>query len=211
MTTTMTSVPASSGLLRIRRLAAGAALGALGALLVGAALMAVPRRGLDGNALVGGLVLLGPAALAAVSLLDMFTVPGLHQTLHRHGPVLVAVATGCALAGDLLGVIGRLTQLAAVVSQGQQRPDAQTLVLDLLQTTFNAGGFVLVAISFTAFGVLLIRGRSRRLGAVAVAAGVLTGLGQLPGLQVLFYLANVFFLAWYITLGVTFRRTEASS
>ena len=93
MTTTMTSVPATSGLLRIRRLAAGAALGALGALLVGGALMAVPRRGLDGNALVGGLVLLGPAALAAVSLLDMFTVPGLHQTLHRHGPVLVAVAT----------------------------------------------------------------------------------------------------------------------
>ena len=68
-----------------------------------------------------------------------------------------------------------------------------------------------MAISFTAFGVLFIRNRSRRLGAVAVAAGVLTGLGQLPGLQVLFYLANVFFLAWYITLGVTFRRTEASS
>ena len=139
MTTTMTSVPATSGLLRIRRLAAGAALGALGALLV--------------------------------------------------GPVIVAVATKCALAGDLLGVIGRLTQLAAVVSQGQQRPDVQTLVLDLLQATFNAGGFVLVAISFTAFGVLFIRNRSRRLGAVA----------------------NVFFLAWYITLGVTFRRTEASS
>ncbi len=136
----------------------------------------------------------------------MFTVPALHLTLARRGPALVLIATGCALIGDLLGVVGRLTQRAAVSRRLGGRPDVGFDVLDLLQQTLNTAGFCLVAVSFTCFGVLFRRAGSRALGAAAMLAGVLTGIGQIPPLQPAFYLANLAFIAWYAGLIVTFRR-----
>lgn len=115
------------------------------------------------------------------------------------------VATGTALTGDLLGVVGRLTQLAAVTSESLGGREDQAETLQLLQTTLNTGGFVLVAVSFTTFGVLFARADRRRLGLVAILAGTLTAAGQLPNLQVLFYLANLAFVAWYAALIATFR------
>lgn len=206
------SAPATEVGWPARRLGSWAALGALAALLLGGSLMAVAAAPRPPGVTAGlGLALLhgGPAALAALSVLDMFTVPALHQTLRRHGPVLILVATGCALIGDLLGVTGRLTQLSAVAGAAQGWPAPQSMVLDLLQTTLNIAGFLLVSVSFSAFGVLFVRCGARVLGAVAVAAGVLTAAGQLPGLAPLFYLANAAFLAWYAALFLSFRRPEA--
>ncbi|MEI2731337.1 MAG: hypothetical protein V9G08_04915 [Dermatophilaceae bacterium] len=194
-----------------RRLAATAAVGALVALLAGGSLMAIPRPGpAQGSGWPGALALLGPAALAAISCLDMFTVPALHRSLRLTGPTLVLVATGCALVGDLLGVTGRLAQLTSVLADLRGLPGGAVLSMDLLQVTLNTAGFLLISVSFAAFGVLFVRAGSPRLGGVAVAAGVLTAVGQLPGLQVLFYVANAAFLAWYAALAVTFGRAEVA-
>jgi uncharacterized membrane protein YccC len=82
-------------------------------------------------------------------------------------------------------------------------------VLELLQHTINTGGFVLVAVSFTVFGILFVRRGSRVLGVIAIVAGVCTMVGQLPSLEPVFYLANVAFIAWYISLARLFHARRA--
>lgn len=189
-----------------RTLAAVAALGALAALIVGGTLMSTPPpEALAPGTWPATAAWLGPTLLAALSIFDMFTVPALHQTLSRFGPVAILVATGCALTGDLLGVVGRLTQATgARVALGGDFEAGESL-LELLQETLNTAGFALVAVSFTAFGILLLRSGSKALGVIAVIAGVCTALGQVPPLQPVFYVANVAFLAWYVGLFLLFR------
>jgi hypothetical protein len=191
-----------------RAVAFVAAVGALVALLLGGSLLSVrPSTSVAGNAWLTAAIGAGAAALAALSVLDMFTVPALHLTLSRIGPRLIVLSTGCALTGDLLGLVGRLTQLAAQVSA--LRDSSAAPVLELLQHTINTGGFVLVAVSFTVFGILFVRRGSRVLGVIAIVAGVCTMVGQLPSLEPVFYLANVAFIAWYISLARLFHARRA--
>lgn len=196
----------------VRNVAVLASGGALLALVIGGTLMALTTSGpasgpTSAGSWMSSLAWLGPAALAAISMFDIFTVPALHQTLGRHGPAAIVVATGCAVLGDLLGVVGRLTQVSVLLSQQRGWPDAGSRLLDLLQETLNTAGFLLVAVSFTIFGVLFGRIGARVLGVVAVVAGVATAVGQVPPLQPVFYLANVAFLAWYVGLIRAFRRS----
>jgi hypothetical protein len=196
------------------RLGGTAAVLALLALLAGGTAMAVV--GAPGTAQVLEAIgrnpwphLVGGAALALVSLLDMFTVPALHRVLLSNGPSLVTVATGTALVGDLLGVLGRLAQTASVVAASIPDPSgaiSALSVLDVLDATLNTAGFLLVSVSFACFGLLMRRGFSRVLGTVALGAGVCTFTGQFPGLAPLFYLANLGFLWWYLGLAVRFLR-----
>lgn len=198
----------------VRKLGRRAAAAALVALLVGGVAMSLTSGGGSSSgaavATAGRLALIGPVALATISLFDLFTVPALHQTLRSYGTALLLVATGCAGVGDLLGVAGRLAQEAAVVTALDGRTDG-TAALDTLERCLNSGGFALVAVSFTSFGILFWRSRERALAIVAIATGALTGGGQLPGLEILFYLANAGYLAWYVGLVVRFRPTRPAS
>ena len=49
------------------------------------------------------------------------------------------------------------------------------------------------------------RSGERALALIAIATGIATGAGQVPGLEMLFYLANAGFLTWYVGLIVRFR------
>lgn len=191
----------------VRALGRRAAAAALVALLVGGVAMSFTAGGGSSSeaavATAGRLAQIGPVALAAISLFDLFTVPALHQTLRTYGTALLLVATGCAGLGDVLGMTGRLTQEAAVASA--LGGDAFSAALDTLERCLNTGGFALVAVSFTCFGILFRRAGERALAIIAIATGVLTGGGQVPGLEMLFYLANAGFLTWYVALVVRFR------
>lgn len=79
-------------------------------------------------------------------------------------------------------------------------------MLAIVEQTLNTAGFALVSVSFACFGFAML-GFSRRLGWVGLSAGVCTALGQVPGLEVAFSLANLAFVAWYVGLAVTLRRT----
>jgi hypothetical protein len=202
---------------------------ALAALLVGGVTMALTSR--PGTAVASILVAIAdnpwPFAVAGVgltlvSLFDIFTIPALHLALGRYGRVLVTVATLTAVLGDLLGIVGRLAQTAvvplglqgggpagAVNSSGNGRLLGAAEALNVLDTTVNTAGFVLVSVSFTCFGLLLLRGFSRPLGCVAIVAGLFTLLGQIPALAPLFLVANVAYIAWYVGLARRFRRAGA--
>jgi hypothetical protein len=197
--------------------AAAAALLALTALMIGAAAMSVTTRA--GKSAADALAAIstnpwpfvaGGAGLVLVSLFDIFTIPGLHAALGRHGRVLILLASATAVIGDLLGIVGRLAQTALVPlglqTGGGQAPNtlAAAQALNVLDTTINTAGFLLVSVSFTCFGVLMLRGFSRPIGWVAIVAGVFTLLGQIPALAQLFIVANVAYLAWYIAIGRRF-------
>ena len=201
------------------QVAAAAAFLALAALMVGGAGMALSSR--PGTSTAGVLAaiganpwpfLAGGVALVLVSLFDILTIPGLHAALGRHGRVLVLLASATAIIGDILGVIGRLAQ-TALVPVGLQSASADGTdllaaghVLDVLDTTVNTAGFLLVSVSFTCFGLLMLRGFSRPIGWIAIVAGVFTLLGQIPTLTPLFMVANVAYIAWYIGVGRRFWR-----
>jgi hypothetical protein len=157
--------------------------------------------------------LAGGIGLVLVSLFDLFTIPALHATLGRHGRVLIVLASAAAIIGDLLGVIGRLAQTALVPIglQATAGPAGTELlaaghVLGVLDTTLNTAGFVLVSVSFTCFGLLMLRGFSRPIGWIAIVAGVFTLLGQIPLLAPLFMVANAAYIAWYVGIGRRFWR-----
>ena len=195
----------------IRTTGAWAALAALIALLTGGTSLAMLGASAASSAAATSaspfFALLGAAVLAAISLFDMFTVPALHATLRSRGPALILVATGLALVGDMLCIVGRLTQYAAAGSAiSGLSPDVSS-ALDLLEHTVNTDGFLIVSVSFASFGVLFWRYGVRWLGLIAIATGVLTGLGQVPALGVLFMGANAGFIAWYVGLFLHFRRT----
>jgi hypothetical protein len=86
-------------------------------------------------------------------------------------------------------------QTADLASDGQL---ASRQVLVVLDTTFSTAGFVLVSVSFTCFGLLMLRGFSGLIGWIAIVAGVFTLLGQIPSLTPLFMVANVAYIAWYV-------------
>lgn len=79
-------------------------------------------------------------------------------------------------------------------------------MLDVLDTTINTAGFLLVSVSFTCFGILMLRGFSRPIGWIAIVAGLFTLLGQIPMLAPLFMVANVAYIAWYVGIGRRFWR-----
>jgi hypothetical protein len=201
------------------RVAATAAFLALAALMVGATGMALTSRAGTSTAVllaaIGAnpwLFLAGGVGLVLVSLFDLLTIPGLHAALGRHGQVLVTLASAAAIIGDLLGIIGRLAQTALVPLGLQTASTAGTdilaagHVLGVLDTTINTAGFLLVSVSFTCFGLLMLRGFSRPIGWIAIVAGVFTLLGQLPTLTPLFMVANAAYIAWYVAVGCRFWR-----
>jgi hypothetical protein len=196
--------------------AAYAAFLALAALLVGGVAMALTTKA--GTSTAGVLAairanpwpfLTGGVGLALISLFDLFTIPGLHAALGRQGRILILLASATAIVGDLLGVIGRLAQTALVPLGLQTAPGPELLaaghVLGVLDLTINTAGFVLISVSFTCFGLLMLRGFSRALGWIAIVAGLFTLLGQVPTLAPLFMVANVAYIAWYVGLGRRFR------
>lgn len=147
--------------------------------------------------------LYGVAAAAALLALAALMVGGVAMAL--------TAQTGTSTA-DLLGIIGRLAA-TALVPAGLQNPNAvgtEVLaaghVLGVLDTTFNTAGFVLVSVSFTCFGLLMLRGFSRPIGWIAIVAGGFTLLGQIPTLASLFMVANVAYIAWYVGIGRRFWR-----
>jgi hypothetical protein len=201
------------------RVAATAAVLALAALMVGGVAMALTAQAGTSTADVLAAIgtnpwpfLAGGVGLALVSLFDILTIPGLHAALGRHGRVLILLASATAVIGDLLGAIGRLAQ-TALVSVGLQNGKAAGTdvlaagdVLAVLDTTLNTAGFVLVSVSFTCFGLLMLRGFSRPIGWIAIVAGVFTLLGQIPTLAPLFMVANAAYVAWYVGIGRRFWR-----
>ncbi len=153
-----------------------------------------------------GLFWCAALALALVSLFDLFTIPALHLRLHLGAPALVLVATATAAVGDLLGVLGRLVQGAEVPAALGSPAGADLLAI--VEQTLNTAGFALVSVSFTCFGFAMLRGSSRWLGWVGLVAGACTAVGQVPGFEGAFALANVAFIAWYVGLAMTLRRTS---
>ena len=97
--------------------------------------------------------------------------------------MLIVLASVAAIIGDILGIIGRLAQTALVPVGLQTAAGTEMLsaerVLDVLDTTINTAGFVLVSVSFTCFGILMLPGFSRPIGWIAIVAGVFTLLGQI--------------------------------
>jgi len=197
--------------------AANAAFLALAALMVGGTAMGLTARAGTSTADVLAAIstnpwpfLAGGAGLVLVSLFDIFTIPGLHAALGHHGRVLIVLASAAAVIGDLLGIVCRLAQ-TALVPLGLQSGNgtgsdvlAAGQVLGVLDTTINTAGFLLVSVSFTCFGLLMLRGFSRPIGWVAIVAGVFTLLGQIPTLAPLFMVANVAYIAWYVGIGRRF-------
>jgi Domain of unknown function (DUF4386) len=157
--------------------------------------------------------LAGGVGLVMVSLFDIFTIPGLHAALGRYGRVLILLASAAAILGDILGIIGRLAQTALVPLglQGGIGSGTDLLaagqVLGVLDSTINTAGFLLVSVSFTCFGILMLRGFSRPIGWIAIVAGVFTFLGQIPALAPAFMVANIAYIAWYVGIGRRFWRT----
>lgn len=151
----------------------------------------------------------GSVAILLVSLLDMFTVPGLVAALWKDSRALTGMAAISAVVGDLLGVTGGLIQ-AALISMSQAPTSAgsapvQTVLL--LEGTFTTAGFLLVGVSFLLFGASILRGTfGKWLGWVAIAAGLFSILGQIPALAMLFMLASLAYLLWYIGLAARFSR-----
>jgi len=202
------------------RVAATAAFLALAALMVGGVAMGLTSHAGTSTADMLAAIaanpwpfLAGGVGLALVSVFDILTIPGLHAALGRYGRVMILLATTTAVIGDLLGVIGRLAQ-TALVPVGLQSFDAAGTellaaghVLNVLDTTINTAGFLLVSVSFTCFGLLMLRGFSRPIGWIAIVAGVFTLLGQIPALAPLFTVANAAYIAWYVGIGRRFWRS----
>jgi hypothetical protein len=218
MSAATTATPAANDR-ALYQLAAAAAFLALTALMVGGVAMALTSRAGTSTTDVLTAIgtnpwpfLAGGVGLVLVSLFDIFTIPGLHAALGRHGRVLIVLASITAVIGDLLGIIGRLAQTALVPlgAQTTSGSGAELLaagnVLNVLDTTINTAGFLLVSVSFTCFGLLMLRGFSRPIGWVAIVAGVFTLLGQIPFLAPLFMVANVAYIAWYVGIGRRFWR-----
>jgi Domain of unknown function (DUF4386) len=199
------------------RVAAVTAFLALAALMVGGVAMAMTSQaGISTAEILAAIgtnpwpFLAGGVGLALVSLFDILTIPGLHAALGRYGRVLILLASAAAIIGDVLGIIGRLAQ-TALVPVGLQTSNTSSIellaagrVLSVLDTTVNTAGFVLVSISFTCFGLLMLRGFSRPIGWIAIVAGVFTLAGQIPPLTPLFMVANVAYIAWYVGIGRRF-------
>lgn len=199
------------------RVAAAAASLALGALIVGGAATALTARAGTSTAEVLAAIgrnpwpfLAGGVGLALISLFDIFTIPALHAALGRHGRVLITLASATAIIGDLLGILGRLAQ-TALVPLGLQTTHASGTdllaaghALGVLDTTINTAGFLLVSVSFTCFGLVMLRGFSRPIGWIALVAGAFTLLGQISMLAPLFMVANVAYIAWYVAIGRRF-------
>ena len=150
----------------------------------------------------------GSVAILLVSLLDMFTVPGLVAALWKDSRVLTGMAAISAVVGDLLGVTGGLIQAALIpMSQAPAGAGASVQTVILLEGSFSAAGFLLVGVSFLFFGFSILRGTfGKWLGWVAIAAGVLSILGQVPALAMLFMLASLAYLLWYIGVATRLNR-----
>lgn len=183
------------------RIATVAALLALLALLVGGVAMSWASGAPTAPPWVPFLAAVG---LGGVSLFDAFTVPALHDDLADDGPGLVLIATMTALGGDLLNVLGRLFQLCGALALTDGRAEAFA-IFDTADTVTNGAGFLLVAVSFTSFGVLWRR-RHRLLSVVGVAAGALTALAQVPQLAGLLSGASACYLVWYVALAAHYAR-----
>lgn len=199
------------------RIAVVAASFAAIALLIGGVALAISGGGSTASAhqllaVIGQNLLvftLGSVAIVLVSLSDIFTVPGLVAALWKNSRVLTGMAAISAVVGDLIGVTGGLFQAALIpMSQAATSSDAtnvQTVIF--LESTFSTAGFLLVGVSFLLFGFSILRGEFPKwIGWVAITAGVFSILGQISVLAMLFMVANLAYLLWYIGLAACFGR-----
>ncbi len=159
---------------------------------------------------------IGYVAIILISLFDIFTVPALYTALRRDGKPLVVIAAITAVVGDLINVTGGLIQTALLplgtrligasnATSSVLLASAETVVV--LESIFSTAGFLLVGVSFSCFGVAILRGTfGKWIGWVAIAAGILSILGQIPVLAALFMVANIAYLLWYIGIGTRFNR-----
>lgn len=198
---------AKGDVISLYRIALLAACVAAVALLIGGVALAIVGGSPSGQNLL--IFTVGSVAIILVSLADIFTVPGLVAVLWRESRALTAMAAISAVVGDLLGVTSGLFQAALIpMSQaptGAASSTVETLVL--LESTFGTAGFLLVGVSFLLFGFSILRGMfSKWIGWVAIAAGVFSILGQVPALAMLFMLASLTYLLWYVGLAARFSR-----
>jgi hypothetical protein len=152
---------------------------------------------------------IGSVAIILVSLFDMLTVPGLIAALWKDSRVLTGIAAISAVVGDLLGVTGGLIQ-AALIPMSQAPINASTASVQtviFLEYTFSTAGFLLVGVSFLLFGFSILRGTfGKWIGWAAIVAGLFSILGQITVLAMLFMVANLAYLLWYIGLATRFSR-----
>jgi Domain of unknown function (DUF4386) len=159
---------------------------------------------------------IGYVAIVLISLFDIFTIPGLYTALRRDSNTLVVIAAITAVVGDLFCVIGGLIQ-TALLPLGTRLIGASSAISTVLFTSaetvvvlesiFSTAGFLLVGVSFSCFGLAILRGTfGKWIGWVAIAAGIFSILGQIPSLAVLFMVANFAYLLWYIGIGTRFNR-----
>lgn len=151
----------------------------------------------------------GYVAIALISLFDIFTVPGLYAALHRDGRLLIVLAAIAAVVGDLLGVAGGLIQTSLLSLTGNL---AAAETVTAIEQPLTIAGFMLVGVSCTCFGLVLLRSDfGKLLGWVALATALFSVLGQLPALSMLFLLGNIGFLVWYVGIGLRFMRLAGAA
>ena len=156
------------------------------------------------------------AAVALISLFDIFTVPGLYFATRAGQHTFALLGSILAVVGDTLGLASgviqsallRLSATYAAASGAEQMAIVSTSQLvDTLESAFSIAGFLLVGASFIFFGLAMLKnGFSKWIGWVGIVAGLLTIAGLLPSLLLLSLGANILYLVWYVGIGVKFYR-----
>jgi len=153
-------------------------------------------------------------AVGAISLFDIFTVPGLYLTSKEGSRPFALWAAILALAGDIFGLTAGAIQLSWLrLSAGYAATGdlagtlANAQLVEILEYSFTTVGFLLVGPSFIFFGIAILKsGFSRWIGWVGIAAGILTVVGLIPSLAIISLGANLLYLVWYIAIGIKFLR-----
>ncbi len=155
-------------------------------------------------------------AVGIISLFDIFTVPGLYFALRQGQHTYVLWGSILAVVGDVLGLASGVIQSALLrlsasyaAASGVERTAivVASEAIDGLESVFSTAGFLLVGASFLFLGLAMLKGDfSRWIGWTGIVAGILSIAGLVPSLLVLFLLANILYIVWYIGIGTKFSR-----